>query len=276
MNMKIRAAILTFALILTLVFPLFLCPAEAAFDHDSSYHPPRVVDRANLLSDSEEKALTEKLNEISERQEFDVVIVTVYTTGGRTAEEFAVDYYDYNGYGYGDDKDGALLLVNMGEREWYISTTGYGEAAMNDAGLKYMEEQFRPMLTDGDYAGAFDTFAKLCDDFVRQARTGEPYTRFTLPHEALSLIWIPLSLLVGLIVALISVSSMKSKLKTVRRQAAANSYIRDGSMNLTVARDTFLYRSVVRRPKPKNNGGSGGGSHRGSSGTSHGGRGGRF
>ena len=45
-----------------------------------------------------------------------------FTGGGKTAEAYADDYYDYNGYGYGENDDGLLLLVSMGEREWAITT----------------------------------------------------------------------------------------------------------------------------------------------------------
>ena len=38
---------------------------------------PRLVDNADILTDSEEKSLLAKLNEISERQQIDVAILTV-------------------------------------------------------------------------------------------------------------------------------------------------------------------------------------------------------
>jgi uncharacterized protein len=71
---------------------------------------------------------------------------------------------------------------------------------------------------------------------------------------------------------------MKSKLKTVRYKAEANSYVRPGSMNITVSRDLFLYRTVAVSPKPKSNSDSDGGSstHTSSSGSTHGGGGGSF
>ena len=65
----------------------------------------RVVDEANLLSASEEKRLLDKVNEISERQNCDVVIVTVYDIGSKTPNEYADDFFDYNGYGKGKNAD---------------------------------------------------------------------------------------------------------------------------------------------------------------------------
>ena len=45
---------------------------------------------------------------------------------------------------------------------------------------------------------------------------------------------------------------MKSKLKTVRFQAAASNYMKNGSLNITESRDLFLYNTVTRTAKPKN------------------------
>ena len=64
---------------------------------------PRLVDDAGLLDYDEFNDLTSRLDRISENQQIDVVIVTVDSTGNRSLEEYADDYFDYNGYGYGED-----------------------------------------------------------------------------------------------------------------------------------------------------------------------------
>lgn len=98
-----------------------------------------------------------------------------------------------------------------------------------------------------------------------------------MPREPLSLIWIPVSVIIGFIIALIAVGVMKSKLKTVRFKTTANSYLKKGSLNITDSSDLFLYRTVNRTAKPKDNEGSGGSStHTSSSGATHGGGSGKF
>ncbi|MCI8497257.1 MAG: TPM domain-containing protein, partial [Clostridiales bacterium] len=163
-------------------------------------------------------------------------------------------------------------------REWAISTYGYGITAFTDAGQSYMTDQFLPFLSDGDYYQAFDTFASLCDEFLTQAKSGEPYDSGNLPKGTLSLLWIPVSLLIGALLALIPVSVMKSKLKSVRSQPQAGSYIKSGSMKITDSTELFLYRNVTRREKPTNTSSRSRGSstHVSSSGRSHGGSSGRF
>lgn len=259
---------ISFLLTLLLVFTLALT---------ASAKSPRLVDDADLLSSSEESRLTALLNEISERQEFDVVIVTSDSLDGKSAMAFADDYYDYNDYGYGASYDGALLLVSMDTREWWISTTGFGITAINDDGIDYISEQFLSDLSDGDYADAFETFATLCDDFVTQAKTGEAYDDDHLPKAPFPLLkTVGIALIAGLIIGLITVTVMKRQLRSVRMQPAAATYVRPGSLQISESRDLFLFRNVQRRPRPKSNSSSGGGTHRGSSGRSHGGGGGRF
>ena len=242
----------------------------------------RVVDMAELLSDSEKTALLSKLDEISERQKLDIVVLTVNTLDGKTPRDYADDFYDYNGYGFGENKDGILLLVSMEDRDWWISTTGYGITALTDAGIEYISKKFLSDLSDGDYAQAFTTYAELCDQFITQAKTGEPYDIGNMPKEPFNVAWnILVAFVIGLVVAFVVTNIMKKQLKTVQLKSEANNYVKANSMILTENRDLFLYNQVSRRARPKetdNSSGSSGGSstHTSSSGSSHGGGGGKF
>ena len=181
--------------ILTLLFSLILClcivtPAFAAQTDGFASEYERVQDLAGLLSGNEESSLVTKLDELSERQKMDIVVLTTDTLDGKTPRDYADDIYDYGNFGYGESKDGALLLISIEDNDWYISTCGYGITAFTDAGIEYIGKQIKGDLSDGNFAGAFDKFADLCDDFITQARTGEPYDVKNLPKEPLSLIWI--------------------------------------------------------------------------------------
>lgn len=270
MKKKISVFLFIVVLCLSTAIPAFATESNGFADE---YY--RVVDMADLLTDSEETALIKKLNEISLRRNMDVVVATTNDLEGCSVTEYADVLYEQCQFGYGDSNDGLLLLISMEDRDWYISTCGYGITAFTDAGIEYIGKQIKSNLSDGNYAAAFSEYAELCDDFITQARTGEPYDSGNLPREPLSLIWIPIALVIGFVIAKIIVGNMKSKLKTVRKQAAANSYIKSGSMNITDSRDLFLYHTVTRTERPKNNS-SGSSTHTSSSGTTHGGGGGKF
>lgn len=253
---------------LTLIL-LILCLTFSAF---AAFPVSRLVDDADLLNGQEEQYLVNRLNEISDHYDLDVVIVTVNSLNGATAESYADDYYDYNGY----RPDGVLLLISMQERQWAISTTGYGITAFTDAGLAYLEEQFIDDLSAGNYADAFLAFASESENMIIQAQSGRPYDVGNMPKAPFQpLKSLMISLVIGIVAALIITGIMKSQLKSVRSQAAAAQYVKEGSMELTLCRDIYLYRNITRQ---KRDSGSSGGSstHRGSSGTSHGGRSGGF
>ena len=85
-----------------------------------------------------------------------------------------------------------------------------------------------------------------------------------------------LTKIIGLMLSFVTVGKMKAKLTTVRAQAAANSYMKNGSMNITDSREMFLYKNVTRTKRSSESSGGGSSTHTSSSGTSHGGGGGKF
>ena len=81
-----------------------------------------VVDDANLLSSEEEQQLREDLASFKEQYNMDAVIVTSNDLGGKSQMDYADDYFDYNGYGVGENKSGLLLLIDMDDRKVWITT----------------------------------------------------------------------------------------------------------------------------------------------------------
>ena len=254
------AALAALVLLLALAVPAFAADGFA----DLYY---RVNDSAEVLTEDEDSELEASLEELSVRQSFDVVVATIDSLEGEgytSMEEYADDLYDYCQFGYGENRDGVLLLVSIGDRKWHISTCGYGITAFTDAGIQYLGEQMTPDMADGDYAAA---------------REGHPYDVDNMPKEPFSIVYLGVALVIGLVTALIVTGVMKSQLKSVAPQRDATSYVRQGSMKLTNQRDLFLYRDVHRteRPKESSSSDSGGSStHTSSSGTTHGGGGGSF
>lgn len=80
--------------------------------------------------------------------------------------------------------------------------------------------------------------------FLLNSSTVEPKSRVTAAIIAIIL---------ALLIAWMWVAGMKSKLKSVRKEDMAHKYIAEGSMNVRVQKDRFLYRNVVATPRPKQN-----------------------
>ena len=226
----------------------------------------RMVDEADVLSDSEEANLLAKLDELSVRQEFDVVIITITSLGGQGALDFADDYFLNYGHGFGDNRDGILFMVSPEERDWAFAVSGFGRDAFTYAGQEFIVNKMLYYLSDDYYYDAFNVFIEQSDKFITQAREDKPFEEGNLPKEA-GILEILIPIILGIFIAFAIVSIMKGQLKSVYMQAKADDYERPGSMNITNQNDTFLYSNVTKsaRPKENNSGGGGGGSSSGGS-----------
>ena len=170
-----------------------------------------------------------------------------------------------------------ISLISMEDRDWALSTHGYGITAFTDAGCDYIAEQFKSSLSDGEYEKAFEIYIDQCDAFVTQAREDRPYDNSNLPKKPLGMIWIPVALVLGFICAFLIVGGMKRQLKTVARKTTAGNYQKKGSLKVTESSDLFLYEDITRTAKPKSSDGdSGSSTHTSSSGETHGGSSGKF
>ncbi len=270
---------------------LFLLPGGKALAYSDdlwdSYEMPdsrqkeRLVDEADLLTDSEESDLLQKLNSISEKHQSNVVILTVDDHSG-TIQDFADDYFDYNGFQADYNGSGILFMLSMGDREWHISTCGSAIAAFTDYGQEYMSGEMLPYLSNGDYYSAFNTYINIADRFLTLYEEGTPYdvNNDKDPNE-LKVVAIA-SVVVGLILGFIIVGIMAAQLHSVHMNTSAAGYQAHSGINMQVHRDTFLRASTSKRPIPRDDGSRGGGfsggssTHTSSSGSSHGGSSGHF
>lgn len=231
---------------------------------------PVVIDNAGLLSSAEAEQLTQQLEHLQEVCSADVVVLTVDSLDGMSAKDYADDYYDSHGYG----QDGALMLVAMAEREYWVSTSG---KCIDELSVDELTNEFLPDLSDGQYYDAFMMFALCCEKALYvQQESGPVITDSSGTQQQTSGMTgntgktVLICLGIGVVVGLIAVLVMKGQLKSVRSQHTAGNYVVSG-LQLTRSADLFLYHTTTRRPKPQNNN-----THSSSSGRSHGGGGGRF
>ncbi len=264
--MKIKKHYFTVLILFSAFLMIFFSLNTSAVSEGKS----RLIDNAKILNSSEFESISSKLDEISERQNIDVMILTEKSLGGKSMRDYSDDYFDYNGYGMGSERSGVLLLLDMGERDSYISTSGRAEKAFTLAGIDYISEQILPEMKSDNYDKAFETFANLCDEFITKANTDKPYDRGNLPKNPFNIsFWIPAAILIGIAAAWLVTKYMKMQLKTVSQKSKADDYIQKNSLQIKNSRDVFLYSNIVRHARPKSRSGSG--THRSSSGRIHGG-----
>ena len=271
----------TSILLVILLVPCLCIPAFAA-------KPPNVSDQEGLLTEDEYLSLMEQINYLQESYGIDAMIVTTDAFDGKTAQEYADDYYEFLGGG----EDGVLFLLSMTQREWYISTAGSMIYALTDYGIQELGEDTVWYLTEVSIYDGFSYFLEALPVYLEAYHSGSPadgqaddsgsyyhgtqeeiyyYEEDTSPN-------LLISIAAGLIVAAIAILVMRASMNTKRPQHSAHVYLKEGSYHLASCQDLFLYSNVTKTRRQQNNSSGGGGSsvHRASSGRRHGGGGGRF
>ncbi len=239
-----------------------------------------VADQAGLFSGEEAASLNEKAEALGAKYSMDIVIVTTSDTGGKSSRDYADDYFDYNGYGIGEDRDGILLLLDYDNREAYISTSGVGIRYLTDIRIeRVLDEVFDGGLTSGDNYGAADAFLEATAKYLAE---GIPKGQYSVPEPVANTLSMlealggaAVSGIFGLGFFALTKSGYKGKPKPGVFEFRKNSIV---SMGIAENNLVNQYVTTRRIPKPSSSGSSSGRSttHRSSSGRSHGGGGRKF
>lgn len=258
---------------------------------------PKIIDNADILTDTEEALLEDKAQSLVTEYSMDVVILTIETLSGQISSDYADDYFDYNGYGIGPDYSGVLLLLSMDEREWAISTCGQTIYALTDYGIQQLFSSIAGYLSEDRYYEAFDRYLNELPYYFKAYQSGKPIDGYRDPYDGPGsyepvpgdgIVYYPepekgfgdyammflISLAIGSAAGGITLLVLRGQMNTARAQSDAQNYMIPGSYNLKRYQDIFLYSNVSRQRKPEHNSSGGGGGssvHTSSSGRSHGG-----
>ena len=242
----------------------------------------KVYDDANLLTAEERQELQNAAASLAEEVQMDIVLVTTDDNEGKGARDYADDFYDYNGFGYGEDNTGVLLLIDMQDRKVWMSTTGEDIRYFTDARIKTITDEVASFLKRQDYMGGFETFLEMTEKYINQGIPANQHTVSERPstfsgrlaYSARNwLIYLGVAVAVGGIVVGILVAVNK-KQNTV----TSATYLDSSSFRLKQQSDRFITTTMTQHRIESSSGGGGGASttHTGSSGTSHGGGGSSF
>ena len=264
---------------------------------------PRVFDQAGLFSETEIIQLEEKIAQCRKSTKMDVVVVSAYADGERSAEEYADDYYDYGGFGVGKKASGVLLLYYMdgpGQPggECYISTAGTMINMLTDERIESILDDVYGNLGNRDFAGATECFLEDVKVYVKEGVESGQYTydRDTgeiVRYHSIRLYEVAIAMVIaGILAGSVCLDIKKRYAMKQSSREVSNSlqaYRADCAFCFSVAGDKMINKYVRSMPIPRNtSGGSGGRGHSGSSsagrstihtsssGRSHGGGGRRF
>lgn len=259
----------------------------------------KVYDNAGILQDEDIEELQDMCVSAAKKIKLDLVIVTTNDVGGKNSEEYADDFYDYNDFGYDQGRSGILMLIDLENRNVWLSTKGIAIEYFNDDDIENTLDDIFLYMDGPDYGEA-------CKEFVRSVKrhvyeVNDEYYSYVKPwfegdytdyeeyrdsdeytgnkeKNILSypLVDLAIAVIVAFIVVLIMAYNQKSKMT-----ANGSTYINKNEFKIHSSRDMFLRTTVTKVKIEESSSGSsshrsGGSSHRSRSGSSHGGGGRKF
>ena len=164
-------------------------------------------------------------------------LLTVADIGGQNVREFAKDWYRSYDLGYGEGKSGILFLIALDSRDYVTITYGGGVTAFTDYRIAQIEAKIVPMLSDGSYYKASDTYIEMC--------------AYTLDFYAAKgwIKWV-FVLVIPLAVASIVCGIFYAQMKTANEQTHANAYMPAEGLALSVVGDTYTHTTETERYDP--------------------------
>lgn len=243
-----------------------------------------VYDYAGLMSLDEVADLEMQIADMKEKTEWDIFAVTTDYAEGKSAMAYADDFYDER---TAEDSDGILVLIDMDNREIYISTCGKAIRYLTDARIERILDDGFYYVSNGDYASCLSAMLSTAE-YYYDAGIQENQYNYDVETGAVSeyrvLTWmevVPVFLLAALVGLAIFLGVKRSY--SMKGGRYDYPYMKYGKLDLTAHQDQFL-RAHTTHQRIQTSSSSGGGhsssgrssTHRSSSGRSHGGGGRKF
>lgn len=126
----------------------------------------RVRDSASLLSSDEITKLETKLQTFFGSYNMEAVILTINDIGNKTSRDYALDYFRANNYGYGNNKDGVIFMINIETRKFNIYNIGAAKNYLNTARLESLKAGITPHLSSKNYYKACEAFIDQTANYI--------------------------------------------------------------------------------------------------------------
>lgn len=261
-----------------------------------------IDDGADLFSYDEIDMINSSAQEFASANDVSVAVVTTDDAMGKSAMEYADDYYDNLIFNSGWSEDGMCFLIDMDNREIYVSCAGSCIYKYNDYDIQTIVDKGFDCVSYGEYAkgmiAMIDEAAYLASGiYSNSADTGIYWTDDTYGENlyydeyyyggnsavnAFEISHLLIYIVIGLVAGAIAVIVVKNKYKNTGIGDEFNAD--DVFLEVTASSDNLISRNVITTKIPKNNnnhrsgGGGGGGTstHRSSGGISHSGAGRKF
>lgn len=255
------------------------CMAQEIATEDAvAVQSDTVFDEANLFSEEEKAELAKQAEDVKEETDWNIYLITTSDAQGKTAMQYADDFFDEKA---GDGADGVALLIDMDNREIYISTAGEAIRYLTNRRIDEILDLAYGDIIEGRYAACMEN---MLDGVASKYKEGIPSNQYNYDEETgktsryHSITKFDVLIAIG-IALLFAGLRFLFVVRDYRWKSTKNSYDYEkfGKLDLQENKD-ILVNTVVKHHKIERNDSSGGSSgkssvHSSSSGSSHGGGG---
>ena len=222
-----------------------------------------VVDQADILSPQEEQAIETRIEEMSQKWKQDFVVVTTNDAEGKDSEEYADDFYMDHGF-YDDGKKGGItMLIDMDNREVWISTAGDMRYYVSDREVEEILDAGYDNLKRGEMYSCFANMLISTDEVVDRGLSSDDYlideNGNIIRYHSLKLWEIILALAAAILAAVVPCAVVLGKY-TVHFGGYVYNWRENSLVAFSDKQDRFLNQIVTHRHIPKNPPPGGGGS----------------
>lgn len=225
----------------------------------------KIYDFADLFTEEEEQKLYQKISQYIDSYQLDLALVTISQNNKSSPREYADDFYDYNNFGFNNTKDGLLFLIDMDNREIYMTTTGAAINMYNDYRINKALEQVYQYMTNQNYYQGVLQYIQIIGDYAKSGLPGKQDQKNLTTTICYSII-------ISLIITIIIMVILINKNKLVRKKTTAREYLNKDSVSMKNIGEILVSTNTVRHAI-NHSSSSGSSTHSGSSGRSHGGGG---
>ncbi len=234
----------------------------------------KLIDDAGLFTSSEQTEIEARLEEVSDKTGWDVIVYTNFNgVKSDEMEDYCNSYYDKQSF----SKDGVMFVIDRSSDNRIIITKGKAMYYFDDDRMDDIKSELRPYISSQDWYGAVFKYIEVSERYFDSGEgTGEntnvvinekkdnPFL-YALKHYGI------IAGAIGLVTATITVIVVAHRYKHNGKQGTYD--LKSNSVtNLTVSNDIFLNKTVtvtVDRDDDDrdSSGGSSNSSSHGSSGT---------
>ena len=168
----------------------------------------QVQDDAGLFTADEIAEISAICDRIASAYQVDMFVLTSQDVPSGQTTAYADDYFDYNGLGMGDDRAGMLYLIDMHNRQCWISTRGVMIDYITDEREEGILDAGWDEMLDKEYGQSVIKVLKQTEKYLKQGRTSGQFRYDEVTRRRLTELYEPENTLTGMEILIAAIAGL--------------------------------------------------------------------